>query len=167
MIPRAGVRQMKTKTRNNAHKQDTTKRYSATKKGMFWFNTTKNQWVPLSNFTAKIRADIIRDDGTGDERLYELEVTVGKEKKRFLVEAIKFPNMQWVAEHVGAAGNISAGPAIKDNLRAAIQSVSYPIPTQTVFSHVDGESAAISGCTFIRAVRFLTLLSPGWVSRLV
>ena len=120
MIPGRGVRQMKTKTRNHAHTNDTTKRYSATKKGMFCFNTTSNQWVPLSNFTAKIRADIIRDNGTGGERLYELEVTLGKEKKRFVVEASKFQNMQWVAENIGAAGNISAGYTIKDNLRAAI-----------------------------------------------
>jgi hypothetical protein len=127
---------MKTKSQNHAHKKDTTVPYKATKSGMWWYNKNKDQWVHLSNFKARIRTDITKDDGARTEHLYELELTLDRVTNRFSIEASKFQNMQWVSEQGGAAATISAGYTIKDNLRAAIQSVSIPIPTQTVYSHL-------------------------------
>jgi hypothetical protein len=127
---------MNKKSQNHAHKNDTTAPYKGTKNGMWWHNNNKNQWVRLSNFKAQIRTDITKDDGVRTEHVYELDLTFDRGTKRFLVEASKFQNMQWVSEQGGAAATISAGHGIKDHLRAAIQFVSIPIPTWTVYSHL-------------------------------
>jgi hypothetical protein len=91
-----------------------------------WWHNGNDDWIYLSNFKARIIADITREDGAVTERLYDIEVTLKGMKTHVLVQASKFHQMQWVSEQVGAAATISAGYTIKDNLRAAIQSVSNP-----------------------------------------
>jgi hypothetical protein len=111
--------------------------YVESDRGLFWRKATRDGTVSihLTNFTAKIVSDIVRDDGAEKIREYELEATLQGRASRFLVRATQFAAMNWAAEHLGAQAMVYPGQALKDHARAAIQSLSENITQRRIFAH--------------------------------
>jgi hypothetical protein len=112
--------------------------YEATPEGLVWHKTTRDGTVrtPLTNFTARIVADVAEDDGSGEpRRLFELEVALGGDTRRITVPGEKFATMNWATECLGARAIVSAGSSTKDRAREAIQRLSRDIAERRVYTH--------------------------------
>jgi hypothetical protein len=119
------------------HDEEPEHPYRATPGGLVWDKPTQNGSVPttLTNFTARIKADVSEDDGAEVERGFEIEAMLSGRRRTFTVPAKQFPGMGWVAEHLGAGAIVQPGFGIKDHARAAIQTLSGEIPTRCVYAH--------------------------------
>ncbi len=111
--------------------------YFVTPSGLFHRKRTKDGvvLVQLTNFAARITADIVRDDGVETSRAFEVETTRGAQTERFTVPASAFNALGWVPERVGAAGIVYPGVSIRDHARAAIQELSGEPPRHCVYAH--------------------------------
>ncbi len=113
--------------------------YENTSSGIIWLKDTRDgiMRVPLTNFSAEITADIIRDDGSGaPSRAFEIEASVaGRPSSKLIVTASSFSTMNWPVEILGSSAIIFPGMAIKDHARAAIQTLSPDISTKTIYEH--------------------------------
>jgi hypothetical protein len=112
--------------------------YLAMPSGILWRKPTREGeiLIPLTNFTAKIVADVSRDDGTERETAFEIEAAQGGRSETFTIPAGRFGAMNWPTEHLGAEAIVYPGMTIKDHARAAIQMLSpKPIPRRTIFTH--------------------------------
>ena len=105
--------------------------------GLIWDKPTQNGSVPtlLTNFTAKIIADVSEDDGAEVERLFEIEATLAGRQHTFTIPAGKFAGMSWPVEHLGAAAIVYPGFGTKDHARAAVQLLSDDVPAREIYSH--------------------------------
>jgi uncharacterized protein DUF927 len=120
--------------------------YRATPEGLVWERTTPDGPVPvpLTNFTAKIIADVIEDDGAESRRRFEIEATLNGRTTLFAVPAARFGGLNWVTEHLGAEAVLYPGFGTKDHARAAAQLLSGEVPARRAFTHtgwrmVDGD----------------------------
>jgi hypothetical protein len=112
--------------------------YEMREDGIVWNKSTKSDGpiaVRLTNFQATITADIEKDDGAESHKLYEIKASVLGRKSVFQVPAGQFPNLSWVAPHLGAQAITSPGQAIKDHTRAAIQMLSQEIHHRRMYAH--------------------------------
>jgi Domain of unknown function (DUF927) len=111
--------------------------YRATPGGLVWDKPTQNGSVPttLTNFMARIKADVSEDDGAEVERGFEIEAMLSGRRHTFTVPPKQFPGMGWVTEHLGAGAIVQPGFGIKDHARAAIQTLSGEIPARRVYAH--------------------------------
>ena len=123
--------------KNSPHDEELEHPYRATPGGLVWDKPTQNGSVPtpLTNFTARIKADVSEDDGAEVERSFEIEAMLSGRHHAFTVPARQFPGMGWVTEHLGAGAIVQPGFGIKDHARAAIQTLSGEIPTRRVYAH--------------------------------
>jgi uncharacterized protein DUF3854 len=112
-------------------------RYRANQEGLFWMKPTRDGSTPvqLTNFNAKIVAQIVEDDGIEVRRLLEIDASLGNRTTRFLVPVPQFNSMIWPIEFLGARAVVSAGFGCKEHARAAIQSCSGEIPERRVYTH--------------------------------
>jgi hypothetical protein len=119
------------------HDEEPEHPYRATPGGLVWDKPTQNGSVPttLTNFTARIKADISEDDGAEVERGFEIEAMLSGRLHTFTVPARQFPGMGWVAEHLGAGAIVYPGFGIKDHARTAIQKLSGEISAWRVYAH--------------------------------
>ena len=103
-------------------------RYMANPQGLFLLKSSGGGaaliTLPLANFTARITAEIRRDDGVDTTREFEIEARLGGQTRRLVIAAAQFASMKWVAEQLGARAVIAAGMGIKDQVREAIQLLS-------------------------------------------
>jgi Domain of unknown function (DUF3854)/Domain of unknown function (DUF927) len=120
--------------------------YRTTPEGLLWDRPTPDgpTPVPLTNFTAKITADVAEDDGVEVRRRFEIEANLGERRAIFTIPATRFFGMGWPAEHLGANAVIYPGFSLKDHTRAAVQLLSGEVPSRRVFTHtgwreIDGE----------------------------
>lgn len=92
----------------------------------------------LSNFDARITAEIVDDDGSMQERRFLIDgkLADGGDLPQVEVLAGEFASMGWVLEQWGARALIEAGGSTKDHLRTAIQLLSPTIPTRYIYSHL-------------------------------
>lgn len=127
---------------------DGSSQYEARPSGIVWNKATKDGQVsiPLSNFTARIVADILEDDGAEQRRLFEIEATLSGRKKVFTTPATQFPALNWATEHLGAGAVVYPGFGLRDHARAAIQILSPAaaerrVSTHTGWRRLDGEWA--------------------------
>lgn len=111
--------------------------YRATDQGIIWHKQTRDGPVdtPLTNFTARIVADIVEDDGAEERRSFEIEATLRQRIQRFRIPAAQFPGMSWATEHLGAGATCYPGIGTKDHARFAIQLCSGELPTRRVYAH--------------------------------
>ena len=112
--------------------------YRATEHGIIWIRLTNDAEipVPLTNFSARIVADVLYDDGVECSHTFEMEASLGGKIKTFNVAAIKFNSMNWAIENLGAKALIYPGFALKDHTRAAIQCLSDNILNRHVYTHL-------------------------------
>jgi uncharacterized protein DUF3854 len=92
--------------------------------------------ILLADFTARIVADVSRDDGTELIREFEIEVLKGgSAAAKAMVPGAQFGSMNWLVERFGADAIVSAGIGTKDRVREAIQRFSMPIPKRIEYAH--------------------------------
>lgn len=122
--------------------------YRATSHGLVHLKATKDGEVavPLTNFTARIVAEIERDDGVEAHRWFEIAAHHQGQERRFEVASSEFPMMRWVVEKLGASAILNAGMSVKDHARAAIQHLSDGIESRTVFTHLGWRRIGESWC---------------------
>jgi 3'-5' exonuclease len=111
--------------------------YRAAPGGLIWDKPTQNGSVPipLTNFTARIVADVAEDDGAEVKRHFEIEARNGERHARFDVPAAKFASMNWPTEHLGALALVYPGFGTKDHARAAIQLLSEEVEERRIYTH--------------------------------
>lgn len=102
------------------------------------------QMVPLTDFTARIVSDIVRDNGADTVRVFEIEATLANgNRKRVMVPADRFAKMDWVVSELGHSARLGAGSTVREHVRAAIQWHSQAddqvIYAHTGFRHIDGQ----------------------------
>jgi len=116
---------------------DTGGPYRAAREGLRFHKRTPHgvDVVPLTNFTARIVADVVRDDGVESSRLFEMEGTRAGRINRFEVSAAAFSGMGWVPEHLGAAAIVFPGQMTRDHTRAAIQQLSGEPPVRQIYTY--------------------------------
>lgn len=112
--------------------------YEATRKGLVWWKPSKDGpvVVPLTNFTARIVADVVEDDGAETRRYFELEACHEGHTIRFLGEARHFVGMAWAMEHLGARAMVLPGNLLKDHARAAVQMFSQDVEARHIYTHL-------------------------------
>ena len=87
----------------------------------------------IANFTARIVADLIRDDGDEQRRDFRVEAEVDGQRLVFDVAAAEFGRMGWVLQKLGPQAIIYPGQ--QQHARAAMQVLSGAIPQELVFTH--------------------------------
>ncbi len=100
----------------------------------------------LTNFTAKIAADVAEDDGAEVRRHFEIEAELAGRRQSFTIPSAQFAPMSWVTEHLGASAIIYPGSVVKDHARTAVQMLSGDVAARRVYAHtgwreIDGEWA--------------------------
>nr|MDP9479391.1 hypothetical protein [Actinomycetota bacterium] len=111
--------------------------YRATPGGLVWDKPTQHGVTPtpLTNFNARIVADVAEDDGAEIKRSFKVEASLGERRVRFDVPAAKFASMAWHTEHLGASAIVYPGFSLKDHARAAIQLLCEGIVERTIYTH--------------------------------
>lgn len=111
--------------------------YRETDGGIVWLRDTREGVVetPLTNFTARIVAELIRDDGAERSMHFEIWARLSTRESRFLVPAQAFHSMRWATEELGARAIVEPGFGKADHARAAIQKLSREIDRRTIFTH--------------------------------
>jgi hypothetical protein len=98
---------------------------------------TQDGWneetVVLTNFTARITADVGEDDGVEVKRHFEIEAKVEHRPNTFVIPAARFALMDWPIEHLGPRAIVH--PNQKDWARTAIQCLSTGIEQKRIFTH--------------------------------
>ena len=100
--------------------------------------------MPLTNFTAEIIGEVIRDDGVETVRQLEIEAHTKSTTLRFAVPATEYAGMAWAAKELGGRAHVFPGQGTKDHARFAIQVLSPDYTERRVFAHtgwreVDGQ----------------------------
>lgn len=99
----------------------------------------------LTNFTAEIVGDVLRDDGAERARYFELAARTNGRVARFTIPADQFPSVgRWSVEHLGMRAIVYPGAGAQEHTRVAIQMLSEAVGEQVVYAHtgwrqVDGE----------------------------
>lgn len=92
------------------------------------------RYTPLTNFTARIVRDILRDDGEHERREFGIEAELGGSKLTFSLSAAEFGRMNWVLHRLGPQAIVYPGQ--HQHARAAIQWSSGPIRQERIFTHL-------------------------------
>lgn len=93
---------------------------------------------PLTNFVAKIKAEVVRDIGVGEEpqRAYEIEAYKGTEHLGTVsVPAEKFEAMNWVDPKLGSRAHVLPAYGAKGKVAHVIKTYSGDVPVRAVFGH--------------------------------
>jgi len=111
--------------------------YKAASDGLVWKKRTGEGTVDvrLTNFTARIVADVSEDDGSETRHLFEIEAALNNRATRFTVPANQFSTMNWPVEHLGANAVVYAGFGLRDHARTAVQLLSTDICERRVYTH--------------------------------
>ncbi len=113
-------------------------RYRETPRGLVWIRDTRDGPVetPLTNFTARIVAQTVEDDGAESRLVFEIEAQRNGTAERFSVPAEQFPSVsRWAVANMGAGALVFPGFGLADHARAAIQILSGDPPRRRVYLH--------------------------------
>ncbi len=92
--------------------------------------------VRLTNFTARICAEVIEDDGASEHRLLDIEAVYAERTARFRLSASEFSKMDWPIERVAATcWIVPGGRTLREHARVAIQELSGVPPTRRLLVH--------------------------------
>lgn len=111
--------------------------YEETSAGLVWHKPTQSGTVRtlLTNFPARIVADVAEDDGAEVRRQFEMSATLDGRPHRFAVPAERFAAMHWPLEYLGAGAIVMPGLGAKEQARTAIQVLSAPVPRRVIYAH--------------------------------
>lgn len=112
--------------------------YVESEHGIFWRRPTSNgeQMTPLTNFTARITAEVEEDDGAEVQRFLEITGRVGaRQPTSVTIPAQQFAAMNWVIGSLGARAVINPAFGARNHVPAAIQMLSGDMPTKRVYTH--------------------------------
>jgi hypothetical protein len=106
--------------------------------------------VPLCNFTARIVAEVVEDDGVEQHRLVQLSAQLKRRTFAFQATAAQFDAMNWITEHVGTKAVVHVGLSMREHLHNAIQLLSDDVQYRSVFTHtgwrhIDGQAVFLHG----------------------
>lgn len=93
------------------------------------------RWRPgerLTNFYARIVANVAEHDATGVRRFYEIDARVDDQRARLRVPVTEYASLAWVAQ-LGSDAVVEPGRDTKDRVRAAIQYLSRPAAKRDAF----------------------------------
>lgn len=126
--------------------------YRETDQGLVFDRPSPNGVTPvaLTNFTARITADIYRDDGVEGFRHFVIKAHCRGRTSSIEVPAAGFKSMAWVETHLGSAAIVYAGHVIKDHARTAIQSLSGEAEQRVIYAHT-GWRELDEGWTYLHA----------------
>ena len=113
--------------------------YQETPAGLVWLRVTRDgkARTPLTNFTARILADILEDDGAETSLRYRLQARRGERAVTFTIPAASFDGFGWVAEHLGIGAACYPGALMKEHAGFAIRQLSEAAGAtrETTFTH--------------------------------
>lgn len=112
--------------------------YAETPSGLEWRKGSgqgEKSVLLLTNFTARIVADVVLDDGVETQRWMQIEVVLKGGRHRFTIPASKFGGMNWPAEHLGPEAIVYPGYATRDHARTAIQLLSVGMAKRRIYAH--------------------------------
>lgn len=89
--------------------------------------------IPITNFTARITANIGEDDGVEVKRFFGIEAQLAYKPYKLIVPASKFGGMEWALEELGPTAIVY--PNQKEWARAAIQSFSNRVIERRIYTH--------------------------------
>src|SRR5207245_98797 len=106
--------------------------------------------VPLCNFTARITAEVVEDDGVEQRRLVQMSARLRRRTFTFEVTSAQFDAMSWITEQLGTKAIVHVGLSMREHLHNAIQFLSDDVPVRSVFTHtgwrhLDGAAAFLHG----------------------
>ncbi|MEE4377305.1 MAG: hypothetical protein V2J55_07305 [Candidatus Competibacteraceae bacterium] len=108
----------------------------------------------LANFTARITAEVSRNDGLESSLVYVIDGSYkGRALPTVYLNAEQFPGMAWPSRHWGSRVIVYPGQTTKDHLRCAILKLSHQpdeVPRHTVYTHT-GWRQLDSGWTYLTA----------------
>jgi hypothetical protein len=121
--------------------------YRAEASGMVYEKPTRDGSVdvPLCNFTARIVAEVVEDDGVEQHRLVLMSTQLKRRRFAFQVTAAQFDAMNWITEHVGTKAVVHVGLSMREHLHNAIQLLSDGVQLRSVYAHtgwrhIDGQA---------------------------
>lgn len=106
--------------------------------------------VPLTDFTARIVRDVLRDNGAETVRYFDIDAVLASgSRRRITVPADVFPRMNWVSTELGHAARVAAGAPVRDHVRSAIQCYSEA-EEEVIYGHtgwrkIDGRWVYLHG----------------------
>lgn len=130
-------------------------RYRATPAGMVYVTFDAKgapQPSPLTNFTARIVADITEDDGAEVTRCFALECVLQGRSHSISLPARDFTAMNWPLTELGASAVVEPGLGTRDRARAAIQHLSgHDIAVKTCYTHTGWRNLPGCGWLYLHA----------------
>lgn len=106
--------------------------------GFVRLKNTREGEIPqrLTNFTARIAEEVLRDDGAEVRRIYRLKgETAQRNLPEVEVPATQFSVMNWVPDKWGLSARITAGQGAKDYTREAIELLSSRAASRHLYAH--------------------------------
>ncbi|HXM55234.1 MAG TPA: DUF3854 domain-containing protein, partial [Candidatus Dormibacteraeota bacterium] len=106
--------------------------------------------VPLCNFTARIVAEVVEDDGVEERRHYQMTAQLKRRKVAFEISEALFATMSWVPKYLGAKAIVQVGLSSREHVHNAIQCLSDDVELRNVYAHtgwrlVDGRAVYMHG----------------------
>ncbi len=112
--------------------------YEWSRRGLIWNKRNRDGEpvpTPLTNFIARITADVSLDDGVDTQHFVELEAGLNGKARRFTIPTSIFSTMNWPMEYLGPSAVVYPGYTKREHARAAIQMLSGEVPGRTVYTH--------------------------------
>ncbi len=114
-------------------------KYEVTEDGRTIYNKPEREGgaspVELANFSGRIVAEVVVNDGVETTAFLEILCAVGGCDRTVRVPVGAFPSMVWTA-NLGPRAIVAAGMGKKDQLREAIQLLSSEIAERVVYQHI-------------------------------
>ncbi|WP_027400087.1 bifunctional DNA primase/polymerase [Anaerovorax odorimutans] len=113
------------------------KEYDIDEHGNLCSYDTKGKPYSIANFVARPELEIIRDDGSSEQRIFRIVgVQNGIPLKAVDISASDFITMNWVINSWGIKASIRAGIAKKEQCRDAIQNMSANTEKLIIYTHM-------------------------------
>jgi hypothetical protein len=106
--------------------------------GIFRLKNTREGEIPqrLTNFTARVEEEVVRDDGAETRRVYKVTgESDGRPLLRTEVPATRFGRMEWISDAWGLSARITAEQGAKDYTREAVELLSQDAVTRHLYAH--------------------------------
>jgi hypothetical protein len=106
--------------------------------------------VLLANFTARVTAEVVRDDGAEQEQAFTIESKLRDRRFTFTIPARQFSAMNWPTEYMGAGAIVFAGQGARDHARVAVQMLSTPA-RKVLYTHTGWQQRGDGSWVYLHA----------------